>query len=78
MLDENGAIWIPNNNYFPGRSGRKPRWIIIHGTAGFTSAEEVAHFFKSTEGGDNPVLFDFILLFSNLLRSLFKAYFYQG
>jgi N-acetyl-anhydromuramyl-L-alanine amidase AmpD len=61
MLDENEAIWIPNNNYFPGRSGHKPRWIIIHGTAGFTSAEEVAHFFKSTEGGDNPVSSHYII-----------------
>jgi len=61
MLDENGAIWIPNNNYFPGRNGYKPRYTIIHGTAGFTSAEDVARFFKSTEKRDNPVSSHYII-----------------
>ena len=60
-MDEPGAIWIPNNNYFPGRKGYAPRYVIIHGTAGFTSAEEVAHFFKSTEEGDNPVSTHYII-----------------
>ncbi len=58
MLDE---IWIPNNNYFPRRNGNCPRYIILHGTAGFTSAEEVAHFFKATEKGDNPVSTHYII-----------------
>ncbi|HEY7416050.1 MAG TPA: peptidoglycan recognition family protein [Ktedonobacteraceae bacterium] len=60
-MDEPGVAWFPNNNYFPGRSGHRPRWIIIHGTAGFTSAEEVARFFKSTEGGNNPVSTHYII-----------------
>lgn len=60
-MDELGAVWIPNNNYFPGRNGYKPLYIIIHGTAGFTSAEEVARFFKSTEKGNNPVSTHYII-----------------
>ena len=59
--DEQGALWIPNNNYFPNRNGYKPRYIIIHGTAGFTSAVEVANFFKSTEKSDNPVSTHYIV-----------------
>ncbi len=61
MLDENEIIWIPNNNYFPRRNGYSPRYVIIHGTAGFTSAKAVAHFFKSTEGGNNPVSTHYII-----------------
>ena len=61
MPDENEALWIPNNNYFPTRNGYHPRYVILHGTAGFTSAEEVANFFKSTETGDNPVSTHYII-----------------
>lgn len=61
MPDESGAIWLPNNNYFPDRNGHSPHYVILHGTAGFTSAEEVAHFFKSTEAGDNPVSTHYII-----------------
>ena len=53
-MDEANALWIPSNNYFPRRSGHSPRWIIIHGTAGFGSAEEVAaavSFLCSPEAG---------------------------
>jgi N-acetyl-anhydromuramyl-L-alanine amidase AmpD len=60
-MDEAGALWIPNNNYFSGRNGYKPRYVILHGTAGFTSAEEVANFFKATEGGENPVSTHYII-----------------
>ncbi len=59
--DEPEALWIPNSNYFPNRNGYKPRYIIIHGTAGFTSAVEVANFFKSTEKSDNPVSTHYII-----------------
>lgn len=61
MPDENSALWIPNHNYFPVRKGHHPRYVIIHGTAGFTSAEEVGYFFKSTEGGANPVATHYII-----------------
>ncbi len=61
MIDENGAIWMPNNNHFPSRNGYEPRYIIVHGTAGFTSALSVATFFKSTENTDNPVSTHYIV-----------------
>ena len=41
--------WIPSPNYFPARAGYSPRWIIIHGTAGFGSAEEVGYYFQQAE-----------------------------
>ncbi len=47
--DEQGALWIPSDNYFPERSGHTPRWIIIHGTAGFTSAQEVGYYFQQAD-----------------------------
>ena len=59
--NEPEALWIPNNNYFPNRYRYKPRYIILHGTAGFTSAVEVANFFKSTENSDNPVSTHYII-----------------
>jgi N-acetyl-anhydromuramyl-L-alanine amidase AmpD len=49
MTDEDGALWIPSHNYFPGREGHKPHWLIIHGTAGFTSAEEVGYYFQRAD-----------------------------
>ncbi|MBX5448692.1 N-acetylmuramoyl-L-alanine amidase [Thermogemmatispora sp.] len=48
-MDEPGALWCPSPNYFPGRRGQRPRWIIVHGTAGFASAEEVVAFFQHPE-----------------------------
>jgi N-acetyl-anhydromuramyl-L-alanine amidase AmpD len=35
--------------------------VIIHGTAGFTSAQEVAIFFKLTENGENPASTHYII-----------------
>lgn len=61
MPDEASALWIPNSNYFPGRNGYKPRYIIIHGTAGGTSAQAIASYFQSTEGGDNPVSSNYVI-----------------
>lgn len=29
-----GAIWYPTGNYWSGRGGISPKWLIIHGTAG--------------------------------------------
>src|SRR5579859_6622509 len=46
LPDEPGALWIPSPNYFPNRHGHRPHWIIVHGTAGFTSAEEVGYYFQ--------------------------------
>lgn len=61
MLNEHAPLWIPNKNYFPNRNGYSPRYIILHGTAGFTSAEEVAHFFQTTENSENPVSTHYII-----------------
>ncbi len=61
MHNEDNAIWIPNNNYFAARNGYHARYIIIHGTAGFNSAEAVAHYFKATEESDNPVSTHYII-----------------
>lgn len=55
MPDENGAKWIPDGNYFPNRNGYQPRYVIIHGTAGGSSAEGIGTYFQSTEGTGNPV-----------------------
>ena len=49
MNENYGVLWIPSNNYFPGRAGHKPRWIILHGTAGFGSAEEVGVYFQQVD-----------------------------
>lgn len=48
-MSESDALWIPSNHYFPGRSGYMPRWIIIHGTAGFSSAQEVGYYFQQAD-----------------------------
>jgi hypothetical protein len=53
MVDYAGAIWLPNNNYF-ANTGKKS-FVILHGTAGGSSAQEIANYFKSTEGSNNPV-----------------------
>lgn len=52
---------IPTQNYFANRQGQPPRWLIIHGTAGGTSAEAIAHFFQGTENGNNPVSSNYII-----------------
>ncbi len=49
-MDEPGAIWMPNNNMWAGRNGHTAKYVIIHGTAGGTSAVAIANYFKSTEG----------------------------
>ncbi|GAC1377436.1 MAG: hypothetical protein NVS2B12_19640 [Ktedonobacteraceae bacterium] len=47
--DDSNALWMASNNYFPGRAGHRPRWLIIHGTAGFGSAQEVGYYFQYAE-----------------------------
>ena len=44
---------MPNNNSFFDEN--KPRYIVLHGTAGGSSAKAIADYFKSTEGTTNPV-----------------------
>jgi hypothetical protein len=61
LPDENGAIVIANANYFPARGGLSPRYVILHGTAGGTSAQAIAQFFASTQGGSDPVSSHYII-----------------
>jgi N-acetyl-anhydromuramyl-L-alanine amidase AmpD len=57
-MDEAEAIWVPSPNYYSGRQGQRPRWIILHGTAGFGDAAEVAAFFQqaSTEASTHYIV----------------------
>jgi hypothetical protein len=59
--DESGVAVIPNNNFFPNRNGLKPRYVILHGTAGGTSAEAIARYFASTEGTANAASSHYII-----------------
>lgn len=61
LPEEPGAIVIANQNCFPGRNGYKPSWVILHGTAGGTSAQTIANYFASTQGGNNPVSSHYII-----------------
>lgn len=54
-------IQMSNNNAFPGRYGLKPRWVILHGTAGGTSAQAIAQYFQSTQGSNNPVSAHYVI-----------------
>jgi N-acetylmuramoyl-L-alanine amidase len=45
--DYYNAEWIPTTHYFSGRNGQRAAWIILHGTAGGSSAQEVAQWFVS-------------------------------
>ncbi len=55
-MDEANALWIPSQSYFPGRSGHHAKWIIIHGTAGFSSAREVGYFFQTVESSTHYIV----------------------
>jgi Negative regulator of beta-lactamase expression len=52
-------LQIPNNNFNPGNFPKTH--IIIHGTAGGTSALEIANYFKGTEGSSNPTSSHYIV-----------------
>jgi N-acetyl-anhydromuramyl-L-alanine amidase AmpD len=53
--------WLANNNFFPGRDGQKPLYIILHGTAGGTTAQAIAQYFQSTQGTANPVTSHYVI-----------------
>ncbi len=59
MSDYSKALWIPNSNFFSD-TGKKS-FIICHGTAGGSSAQEIASFFQGTEGGAEPVSSHYIV-----------------
>lgn len=44
--DEPGAIWMPSPHKTNGRGGYTPKWLILHGTAGGSSAEAIGHWFQ--------------------------------
>ncbi len=46
-MDSIKALWLPSPNFFFRRDGHQARWIILHGTAGFYSAEEVGYYFQT-------------------------------
>lgn len=48
MVDESGVAWIPSPNHFDGRNGYTPKWVILHGTAGGTSAQAIANYFAQS------------------------------
>lgn len=59
MTDYSKAIWLPNTNFFPN-TGKKS-FIILHGTAGGSSAQEIADYFVGTESTANPVSSHYII-----------------
>ena len=52
-------LWIPNGNFNQGYFTKSH--IIIHGTAGGTSAVAIANYFKGTEGTNHPVSSHYIV-----------------
>jgi len=47
--DEAGAIWIPSQHKTGGRNGFSAKWLILHGTAGGTSAEAIGRWFQNPD-----------------------------
>lgn len=48
MSDYAGAEWMPSpGRYWQGRLGGRPRYLILHGTAGGVSAREVGHWLNT-------------------------------
>lgn len=43
------GIWIPSPNMWQGRNGHSPKWIVLHGTAGGSSAQNVAAWFQNPQ-----------------------------
>jgi len=60
-VDEPGAYPVWNANAFPSREGYTPKYIILHGTAGGTSAAAIGGYFQSTQGSDNPVSAHYVI-----------------
>lgn len=47
MIAEPGVPFIQAANHWTGREGQTPRYVILHGTAGFTLAHDVAVYFAN-------------------------------
>lgn len=61
MISEPGAIPILNSNCFAGRNGYTPKFIILHGTAGGSSAQNIAAYFQGTQNSNNPVSANYVV-----------------
>lgn len=48
MVDYAGALWIPTTSFFPNRYGHTPTYVILHGTAGGASAQNIATYFANS------------------------------
>jgi N-acetyl-anhydromuramyl-L-alanine amidase AmpD len=58
-LDVADEIDILENTF--DRQGHQPQFIILHGSAGGSSATDVANYMKNTVGGSNPVSSHFVI-----------------
>lgn len=58
-LDVATEIDILENSF--DRQGHQPMYIVLHGTAGGTSAIDVANYMKGTVGSSNPVSTHFVI-----------------
>ena len=58
-LDDAIEVDILENTF--DRQGVQPKYIVLHGTAGGSSAEAVANYMKSTVGGSSPVSTHFVI-----------------
>jgi N-acetyl-anhydromuramyl-L-alanine amidase AmpD len=47
MTDYANAIWMPSPFHWTGREGQTPKWIVLHGTAGGTSAQAISEWFQN-------------------------------
>lgn len=61
MVDENGARAVFNSNCFMHRNGYAAKYIILHGTGGGSSAQNIASYFASTQNTANPVSAHYIV-----------------
>jgi N-acetyl-anhydromuramyl-L-alanine amidase AmpD len=43
------ATWIPSPFFTSGRNGYTPKWLILHGTAGGSSAQNIAAWFQNPQ-----------------------------
>jgi N-acetyl-anhydromuramyl-L-alanine amidase AmpD len=58
MIGETGAIFLEAAHHWQGREGQRPRYVIVHGTAGFQTALACAQFFaeESTEASAHYIV----------------------
>ena len=47
--DEPDVLWVPSPFHWNGREGHVPKWLIIHSTAGGSTAEAIASWFQNPD-----------------------------